>query len=136
MQRQDYILRLIEQLGAFFRQVTALRQSKRDDEALLMLVRAQETLLGLPAETFGDWTIEQQFDELIYNETPERAAEKAAAYATLLRATADLYAERDQVALGQGATLLADSVMALSRQHFGTLADDSLNRISALRTKK
>ena len=133
MQRQDYILRLIEQLGLFFRQVTQLRQTRRHDEALMELVRAQETLFGRGTGEFSAWSIDQQFDHLVAGEPPTRAAEKAAVYAALLRTAAQVYRDREQEALEQGAGLLADSIEAMAAGRFPTEAEAAFRRVSAQR---
>ena len=134
MQRQDFVLRLIEELGAFFRQVTQLRQTRSTDEALIALLRAQETLMGRSAAQFAGLSVDQQFELLLAGETPARASEKVATYAALLQTVADVYRDREQIGLAAGAALLADTMDALAAERFPKEAKAARARIAAVRT--
>lgn len=118
MQRQDYVLRLIDQLGAFLRQVWVLRKGGKPDEAIMAVVRAQENLMSAFASEFSQWDLERQFERLIDGEEPTRACDKVFAYALLMDAAAEAYRDKELEALAHGAGMLAEQVRALARDKF------------------
>jgi hypothetical protein len=133
MQREDYVLRLIDQLGVFMRQITWMRDQGNDDEALITLVRGQETLMGSFAHEIAGWNFEQQFERLVQSETPQRGCEKVYAYALMLDRAADVYRDREQTALVEGAQMLADTMRTMAQERFGELANAVAQKLGALR---
>lgn len=117
-QQRDYILRLIEQLRQFLSQIVRLRETGRHDEALTAIVRAQERLLGLPAERFLGATPEEHFTLLTRGETSANAREKCLAQADLLAEVARVYAEKEQPALATGAWRFIHELLELTAAKF------------------
>jgi hypothetical protein len=134
VQRQDYVLRLIEQLGGFFRQLRRYRELGHTDEALISLVRAQETLFGKPAQEFAALTVDQQFELLTAGELPERGCQKACAYAALLRSASEVYSDRAQDALADGASLLSSSILTLAAEKYPDRVRETMDRFAALQS--
>lgn len=134
MQRQDYVQRLIEQLGVFFRQVYRARELGRTDEALISVVRAQETLFGGPASDFTRRSLEEQFAALTQGEADIVACEKACAYAALLRSASEIYRDRGQDALADGAAHFSSMVLGLAAERFPTRVRDTMDRFAALQS--
>jgi hypothetical protein len=133
MQRQDYVLRLIDQLGAFLRQVWILRKGGQPDEAIMAVVRAQENLMSAFASEFSQWDVERQFERLIDGEEPVRACDKVFAYALLMDAAAEAYRDKDLEALAEGAGMLAEQIRSLARQKFPAEAVEAEARVSKAR---
>ena len=132
MQRQDYVLKLIEQLGAFFRQVRRLREIGQTDEALMILVRAQESLMGKTAAEFSALSFGEQFQALTQGEKDTIACEKVCAYAALLRSMAEVYRQRGQDAVAEGAALLSDTMIGYAVDHFPDETRPTMERMAAL----
>ena len=135
MQRQDYVQRLIEQLGVFFRQVYRARELGRTDEALISVVRAQETLFGGPAADYTQRSLEEQFAALTRGESERVACEKACAYAALLRSASEIYRDRGQDALADGAALFSKAMLQLAAEHFPSNVRPAMDRFAALQAQ-
>jgi len=113
-QRQDYILRLLEELGQFLAEVARFRRAGSSDAALLTLLQAQERLFARRAEQFIALPVEQQVHLLAVDEPAANAREKCLAYATLLVEAGQTYETRVQPALALGAYRLAMQVILLA----------------------
>jgi hypothetical protein len=127
-QQRDYILRLIEQLRQFLSQIVHLREKGRHDEALTAIIRAQERLLGLPAERFLGASPEEHFTLLTRGETPVNAREKCLAQADLLAEVARVYAEKEQPALAIGAWRFIHELLDLTAAKFPDTQDHDIGR--------
>ena len=90
-QRQDYLLRLIEELGRFVREALRSGEPQRAEAALPALVQAQERLFARPAAQFVELTPEAQADLLARGESAATAREKCLTYAAILDYAAELY---------------------------------------------
>lgn len=90
-QRQDYLLRLIEELGRFVREALRSGEPQRAEAALPALVQAQERLFARPAAQFADLPPETQVDLLAGGESAATAREKCLTYAAILDYAAELY---------------------------------------------
>lgn len=101
-QRQDYLLRLIEELGRFVRQALSAGQRPLAEAALPALIEAQEKLFARPAAEFLGCTPGAQMDLLAAGESDATAAEKCLTQAAILDYAAELYdaAGRPALALG------------------------------------
>jgi len=133
MQRQDYVLRLIEQLGAFLRQAWVLRKGGKPDEAIIAVVRAQETLMGVSASEFSQWDLAQQFDRLTQAEEPRTACEKVFAYAALMDAVADAYRDKDLGPLADGAAMFGEGMRALAFESYPSEAGTAQAKVGSAR---
>jgi hypothetical protein len=68
-QKQDYLLRLLEELGQFVAEITRLRNGGSHDAALLTVLQAQERLFARPAQEFIARPVEEQVALLVIAET-------------------------------------------------------------------
>lgn len=114
-QRQDYLIRLIEELGRFVREVLHSGEPPRIDSALPAIVQAQEKLFARPVATVLTRPLEEQVDLLAEGESPATAAEKCATYAGILRYAAQIYAARERHGLAHSSEQLAEEVLQIAR---------------------
>jgi hypothetical protein len=98
-QRQDYLLRLIEELGRFVREALRSGEPQRAEAALPALVQAQERLFARPAAQFVDLPPAAQVDLLARGESAPTAREKCLTYAAILDYAAELYEPAGRPAL-------------------------------------
>jgi hypothetical protein len=132
-QRQDYILRLLEELNQFLAEVARFRRVGSYDAALLTLLQAQERLFARPAEQFMALPVAEQVRLLAVDESAANARDKCVAYATLLAVAGHIYQARDQPALAHGAYQLASHVILMALQQFSPPASlDDRARITEL----
>jgi hypothetical protein len=117
-QRQDYILRLLEELNQFLAEVARFRRAGSYDAALLTLLQAQERLFARPAEQFMALPVEDQVRLLAMDESTANARDKCVAYAALLAVAGHIYQARAQPALAHGAYQLASHVTLLALRQF------------------
>jgi hypothetical protein len=129
-QRQDYILRLLEELKHFLAEVARFRQAGSHDAALLTLLQAQERLFARPAEQFMALPVEEQVHLLVVDESAANARDKCLAYATLLVEAGKVYQARAQSALAHGAYQLAMQVTLLALRQ--SSPPDGRARVAAL----
>ena len=117
-QRQDYILRMIEELGRFVAEATKFRDAGHHDAALLAILRAQERLFARPSQDFMARTAEDQVRLLVVGESDANAVEKCRVYANLIVEAGLIYQAREQSALALGACHYALQVVDLARTRF------------------
>ena len=120
-EKQDYVLRLIEELGRFAAEAARLRNGGRYDAALLTVLQAQERLFARPARDFITRAVEDQVTLLVVGETVANGREKCLAYARLLIEAGATYRARDQAALALGACRFALHVLLLARERLPCL---------------
>lgn len=111
MASRDYILRYIELVRQFLAEALKLRQAGRLDEAMRVLLQAQEKLFARPAHEFIPLPLDDQLQLLSAGETADNARAKRLGYAALLREAAAVYAARDRDELAVSANQLALNVM-------------------------
>jgi hypothetical protein len=132
-QKQDYVLRLIEELGQFVAEVAGLRNRGRYDAALLTILQAQERLFARPAQDFITRPVEDQVTLLVIGDTAANGHEKCLAYARLLTEAGITYQAKDQTALALGAYRFALHVLLLAQERLpGMDAAQLANRIGPL----
>jgi hypothetical protein len=135
-ERQDYILRLLEELGRFLAEVVKFRQAGHYEAALLTLLQAQERLFVRPVPEFMTRPVEEQVHLLVLGETAAIAREKCLAYANLLTEAGHTYQARGQPALAQDAYQLALHVTLLAALRFSSAdSAEPRARIAALRER-
>ena len=110
-QRQDYLIRLIEELGRFVREVLRAGEKNRTEAALPVLVETQEKLFARPAVEFLGRSLEEQIDLLAAGESAGSAADKCVTYAGILHHAAQLYTALGRPALVLGSRQLAAAVL-------------------------
>lgn len=102
-QRDDYILRAIDQLRQLVAQAVKLRDTGKLDQALLAIVTAQERLFARPAPQFMGLGLDEQLRLLKLGESPDSARAKCLGYAASLREAGLVYEARDKRDLAIGA---------------------------------
>ena len=85
-QRQDYILRLIDELREFVNAMVRGGDPGQGAEALHAVLHAQQQLFQRPPAEFLSADLAQQIDLLARGESPAGAVEKVATYAAILGA--------------------------------------------------
>ncbi len=113
-QRQDYLLRLIEELGRFVREALRSGEPQRAEAALPALVQAQERLFARPAAQFVELTPEAQVDLLAFGESAATAREKCLTYAAILDYAAELYEPAGRPALALASREWVDTVREIA----------------------
>lgn len=114
-QRQDYLIRLIEELGRFVREVIRSGEARRLESAVPAIVQAQEKLFARPATAFLTLPLEEQIDLLAEGESAATAAEKCVTYAGILRFAAQVYAAKQRDVLAHSSEQIADEVLQIAR---------------------
>ena len=117
-QSQDYLLRMIEELGRFAAEVTRLRRTGQHDAALFAILQSQERLFARPSAQFIGRPLEEQIRLLVIGETDANAAEKCLWYARLVLEAGLVYRDRNQAPLALGACRLALQIVDLVRGQF------------------
>jgi len=117
-QRQDYLLRLLEDLGKLVLEATRFREAGRHDAALLTILQAQERLFARPAREFMARSVEQQLHLLAVGESDVNAADKCLAYANLLIEAGVTYQARGQAQPALGACQIALQIIELAGRRF------------------
>lgn len=113
-QRQDYLLRLIEELGRFVHEALRGGEPRRAEAALPALVQAQEKLFARPVAEFVRLTPEAQVDLLADGESPVTAREKCLTYAAILDYAAELYEPAGRPALALASRQWANAIRAIA----------------------
>ena len=134
-ERQDYLLRLIEQLRQFVAQALALRQAGKLDEALLALVHAQEKLFVRPAAEFRHLPLAEQLPMLKFGESADMGREKCVAYAAILEQAGLVYQGKNQDAIAGSAFQLALHVLLLVASEPGTVTPELRQKIATARER-
>jgi hypothetical protein len=111
MASRDYILRYLELVRQFLAQAVKLRESGKLNEALRVLLQAQEKLFARPASEFVTLGVDEQLRMLARGESPENARAKRVGYAALIQEAARVYRERDRDDLAAAANQLALHIM-------------------------
>jgi hypothetical protein len=133
--REDYLLRLIEELREFVAQAVALRDTGRLGQALLTIVAAQERLFARPAAEFASRPVDEQLRLLTIDEAPGTARGKCLAYASILREAGRTYAALGRDDLAAGACQLALYVTLTVALASGEPAADLGPAIAELRAR-
>jgi len=105
--RDDYILRFVELLAKAIAQATKLRQDGKLDQALIVLVAAQERLFARPTAEFATLPLDEQLRLLTISEAPPAARTKCLGYGSLLREAGLIYQARGRPELAASAFELA-----------------------------
>jgi hypothetical protein len=95
-QRDDYILRAIEQLRQLVALAVKMRDTGKLDQALLAVVAAQEKLFARPASEFMGLTLDEQLRLLRIGESEATGRAKCLGYAAALREAGLIYEARDK----------------------------------------
>ena len=106
-QREDYVMRLIDELRTFVTRAIALRDNGQLDQALHTAVQAQERLFARPAAEFAARPVDEQLRLLTLDESPDQARAKCLAYASILEEAGNVYQARARDDLAAGALQLA-----------------------------
>jgi hypothetical protein len=132
-QRQDYLLRLLEEQARFLSEIVEFRQAGSYDAALFTVLRAQERLFARPAHDFISRSLDEQVHLLVIGESDTNARDKCLALATLLTEAGHTYQAKEQPPLALGAYQLAFQVTLLAAVKFPPADSTTLRtRIAAL----
>jgi hypothetical protein len=129
---RDYFLRYIELVRQFLAEATKLRQSGKLDQALRVILHAQEKLFARTAAEFATLSLDEQLRLLAVGETAENARAKQLGYAALLREAGTVYRARDREDLAVSAHQLALHVMLTVAAEQPATAHELLPEIRAL----
>jgi hypothetical protein len=110
-QRDDYVLRLIDELRQFVAQLMKLNNASRLDEALMAAVSAQEKLFARPAADFMARPVDEQIRILKTGESEDTGRTKCLAYAAILEEAGLVYRAKSQEDFANGAFEMALYVM-------------------------
>jgi hypothetical protein len=105
--REDYLLRLIDELREFVARAVALRDASKLQQALMTVVQAQEKLFARPAAQFAALSLDEQLRLVALDDPPAMARAKKLAYADILREAGKIYEARLQPDLAISACQLA-----------------------------
>jgi len=132
-QRQDYLLRLLEEQARFLSEIVEFRQAGSYDAALFTVLRAQERLFARPAHDFISRSLDEQVHLLVIGESDTNARDKCLALATLLTEAGHTYQAKEQPPLALGAYQLALQVTLQAAVKFPPEDSSTLRpRIAAL----
>lgn len=106
MQRQNYIMRLISELGQFVRGAVASGEPGKVVEALQAVLHAQRQLFQESPEIALSRSLDEQIDHLSRGETPEGAAERVGDYSEILEQAARIYDHVGKESLAQSSRIL------------------------------
>lgn len=110
-QRQDYLLRMTEELREFVNAILQAANPGRGAEALHAVVHAQQQLFQRPPAEFIGRDLAGQIDLLARGESAVGAAEKTATYAEILREAARVYEGLQRSAQATSSRVLALAVL-------------------------
>ena len=113
-QRQDYLLRLLEEQARFLSEIVEFRQAGSYDAALFTVLRAQERLFARPAHDFISRSLDEQVHLLVIGESDTNARDKCLALATLLTEAGHTYQAKEQPPLALGAYLFYAFFLVIS----------------------
>ena len=110
-QRQDYILRLIRELGQMVSAAVASGDPGKEAQALHGVMHAQQQLFNQTAQDILSLTLDEQIEVLSRGESPDAAVEKIATYAAILEQAARVYANTNRPLLATNSRLLSLSAL-------------------------
>ena len=111
-QREDYLMRMTEELCEFVARAVLLRDTGQLAQALQIAVQAQERLFARPAAEFAALPVDEQLRLLTLDESPDQARAKCLAYASILEEAGNVYQARGRDDLAASALQLALYVTA------------------------
>src|ERR1017187_1579923 len=94
--QEDYILRHISMLRLLLNRMLKLRSSGQHEQAMVLMMQAQEKLFGRPPSEVIGLPLDDQLQLLATGISPEQARERQVGYALLLREAGLSYAERNK----------------------------------------
>jgi hypothetical protein len=123
--QEDYILRHISMLRLLLNRMLKLRSSGQHEQAMVLMMQAQEKLFGRPPSEVIGLPLDDQLQLLATGISPEQARERQVGYALLLREAGLSYAERNKNDLAAGAFKAALYILLRVSMKDGT-PDDAL----------
>lgn len=123
--QEDYIERNIGMLRRMLAQLLGLRSAGGHEQAMVILVQAQERLFGCPLSQVARLPLDRQLEFLASGYSPAQARERFVCYALLLREAGISYKERDQGDLA-GSAFKAALYVLLQASLTGSSDDEPL----------
>ncbi len=114
MLRQDYIMRLISELGQFVRAAITSGDPGKETEALQAVIHAQQQLFQESPQIALARSLEEQIDHLARGETPSGAADRVIDYAKILEQAARIYDHINKESLGLNSRILGLSALLIA----------------------
>jgi len=111
MLQQDYIMRMISELGQLVRAAVASGEPGKEVEALQAVIHAQRQLFQEPPEIALAKTLDEQIDHLAKGEIPVVAAERVSDYSEILEQAALIYDHGGKESLAMSSRILALSAL-------------------------
>ncbi len=111
MLRQDYIMRMISELGQFVRAAVASGEPGKEAEALQAVLHAQRQLFQETPEIALAKSLDEQIDHLAQGETPFGAAQRVGDYAEILEQAALIYDHVGKEPLARSSYILGLSAL-------------------------
>jgi hypothetical protein len=105
--KEDYLLRMIEELRECVVRALRLRNQAAIEEALLAVVQARERLFARPSAEFASLPVDQQLELLSLGQDSVAARGRCLAYALILKEAALVYEVQGDPALAASAFQLA-----------------------------
>ena len=90
MPRDDYIRRLIVEMGRMWSRLVGLIKSRQLPAARAAIAEAYQQILGLPADAAQAFAPRELVARLMIGETPDEGRDKCVALAALLKASGDI----------------------------------------------
>lgn len=112
--QEDYVEKHVAILVRLIAQIVTLRLGGQFEEAMVVMMQAQEKVFGCPASVFAVMPLGEQLELLAKGMSPEQAREKMVCYALLLREAGVSYLERDRKELAAGAFKTALHVLLVA----------------------
>ena len=112
-------------LRQFLAQVVKLRSERRTEQAMAVLMQAQEKLFNLSGKEVSEKSLEEQMGLLAAGMSAAEAREKQMGYALLLKEAGLCYADRDRTDIAEGAFKMALHI-ALRLAAEGAAPEDEL----------
>jgi hypothetical protein len=120
MAQRDYILRLIDQVGQFFRRAIRQREQRSPQDALQSVMAACERLFGMEAVQLFQFTPDQHVAMLAEADDGEDALTKIMMYAALMAEAGRCYLDLGQPTLAQASLRTALRVTLKARLQYPT----------------
>ncbi len=106
-QREDYMMRIAAMMAEMLRRISGLREAGSSEQALALIIVAQEKLFQRPVAAFAALDMAEQLRLLALDEPAEQGRAKQLAYAATLREAGLIYEARSRADAAVSAFQLA-----------------------------
>lgn len=113
--RQDYFMRLIDQLRELVAEALRFNTAGRLDEAVIAVLQAQQRLFARPLDSFIGLSLDEQMDLLALGETSADTCKKWRTHAIFFEEIAKVYAAKNRPSEARGARQAALHILLTAR---------------------